>query len=136
MLQNHDIHGLESPIPPFGSSSDFSLGENYLAFVAKDPHLNPATNTASHVYVVSYEDEKWIEQVNRGQGASSEPAWSPDGEWLAFLEMRIRGYESDRKSPSFTPISLHLHLHFLCGSGVWGFPFCVCVVLCLHCVQS
>jgi len=99
MLSGHEIHDLESPIPPFGDSSDFSLSEKYMAFVAKDPHLNPATNTASHVYVVSYDDEEYIEQVNRGQGASSAPVWSPDGEEVAFLEMRVRGYESDRMDP-------------------------------------
>ena len=58
MLFGIDIHNLESPIPPWGGTEDFSLSESYLAFVAKDPHLNPSTNTASHVYVVSFEDER------------------------------------------------------------------------------
>jgi dipeptidyl aminopeptidase/acylaminoacyl peptidase len=91
-----DIHDLESPIPPFGGSDDYSLSTTHLAFVAKDPHLNPATNTASHVYVVSFNDSKYLEEINRGPGASSSPVWSPDGEHLAYLEMRVRGYESDR----------------------------------------
>jgi hypothetical protein len=91
-----DIHDLESPIPPFGGSEDYSLSETRLAFVAKDPHLNPATNTAAHIYVVTFNDSKYLEQINRGPGASSSPTWSPHGKYLAYLEMRVRGYESDR----------------------------------------
>lgn len=91
-----DIHDLESPIPPFGGSDDYSLSETRLAFVAKDPHLNPATNTAAHVYVVSFNDSTYLDQINRGPGASSSPTWSPDGKYLAYLEMRVRGYEADR----------------------------------------
>ena len=93
-----DAHDLESPVPPFGGAEDFSMTSNLLAFVAKDPHLNPATNTASHIYIVSFNDSQYLEQVNRGPGASSSPTWSPDGKSLAYLEMRVRGYESDRTS--------------------------------------
>ena len=93
-----DIHNLESPIPPFGGSDDYSMSPTHLAFIAKDPHLNPATNTASHVYVVSFNDSKYLEQINKGPGASSSPVWSPDGKYLAYLEMRVRGYEADRIS--------------------------------------
>lgn len=91
-----DIHNLESPIPPFGGSDDCSISRTHLAFVAKDPHLNPATNTASHVYVVSFNDSKYLDQINKGPGASSSPVWSPDGKYLAYLEMRVHGYEADR----------------------------------------
>jgi pre-mRNA-splicing helicase BRR2 len=91
-----DKHDLESPIPPFGGADDYSVSESRLAFVSKDPHLSPATNTASHVYVVAFNDTSSVEMVNRGPGASSAPVWSPDGSYLAYLEMREPGYESDR----------------------------------------
>jgi len=93
---SRDLHDLESPIPPFGGAGDFSLSETHLAFVSKDPHLNPATNTAAHVYVVRFNDSSLHEQVHRGSGASSSPVWSPDGKYLAYLEMRVAGYEADR----------------------------------------
>jgi len=91
-----DIHDLESPVPPFGGTEDFDISTTHLAFVAKDPHLNPATNTASHVYIVSFNDSTYLEKVNSGPGASSSPVWSPDGKYLAYLEMRVPGYEADR----------------------------------------
>jgi hypothetical protein len=91
-----ELHDLESPIPPWGGTDDFSMSTNLLAFVAKDPRLNPATNTAAHVYVAKFDDRKYLEKVNRGPGASSSPVWSPDGKYLAYLETRVRGYESDR----------------------------------------
>jgi hypothetical protein len=94
-----EVHRMESPTPPFGGEADFSVGEELMAFVAKDPHLNPALNTAAHVYVVKYNDSRYLEKVNRGPGASSSPVWSSDGQYLAYLEMRIRGYETDRTSP-------------------------------------
>jgi dipeptidyl aminopeptidase/acylaminoacyl peptidase len=96
LLGTSESHQLESPIPPWGGAQDFSISETHLAFVAKDPHLNPATNTAAHVYTVSFDEVNSLESVNRGPGASSSPTWSPDGKMLAYLEMRVRGYESDR----------------------------------------
>jgi pre-mRNA-splicing helicase BRR2 len=99
MLHGIERHPqLESPIPPFGDSQDYSISETYLAFVTKDPHINPATNTAALVYTIPFDDTRRLERVTKGPGACSSPAWSPDGEWLAYLEMRIRGYESDRTS--------------------------------------
>ena len=95
-----DIHALECPVPPFGGAEDFDMSTTHLAFVAKDPHLNPATNTASHVYIVSFNDSTYLEKVNSGPGASSSPVWSPDGKYLAYLEMRVPGYEADRNTPA------------------------------------
>jgi dipeptidyl aminopeptidase/acylaminoacyl peptidase len=96
-----EIHDLECPIPPWGGAEDFSLSKTHVAFVAKDPHLNPATNTAAHVYIVSYADKDYLEHVNPSNwGASSSPVWSPDGKYIAYLEMRVRGYEADRSFPS------------------------------------
>jgi hypothetical protein len=56
-----ELRDLESLILPFGGDDDFSLSTLLLAFVAKDPHLNPATNTYGHVYVVRFNDSKYLE---------------------------------------------------------------------------
>ncbi|KLU87712.1 hypothetical protein MAPG_06706 [Magnaporthiopsis poae ATCC 64411] len=43
---------LESPVPPFGGSSDFDISPHGLAFVARDLDVNPAIYTKSSVYFV------------------------------------------------------------------------------------
>lgn len=91
---------LESPIPPFGGQDNFDLAANAVGFVAKDPNLNPATNTKSNFYLVdvngpTYSEPKKIE-VEGLEGASTAPAFSPNGQGVAWLQMRTNGYESDK----------------------------------------
>src|SRR5690606_33188059 len=96
--------GLESPVAPFGGTGDFSLtphGE-YIAFVAKAPEQNPATTTATYLYIVPHSGDKEPVALNKAsekhtaRGATSAPAFSPDGKQILFLQMAINGYESDR----------------------------------------
>jgi len=91
-----EIHDLESPVPPWGGAEDYSLSKTHLAFIAKDPHLNPAVNNAAHVYILAFNDSTYLHQVTKGLGAASAPVWSADGNYLAYLEMLERGYEADR----------------------------------------
>lgn len=96
--------GLECPIPPFGGSDDFDISENGIVFVAKDPTLNPATNTRSNVYLMAQQDfdgtrslpAPYEVHINGYDGASSSPTFSKDGMKVAFLQMTKNGYESDR----------------------------------------
>jgi len=59
-----------------------------MAFVSKDPHLNPAMNTAAHVYVIRFDDATRLEKINGGAGGSSTPVWSPDGKHLTSIPAR------------------------------------------------
>lgn len=91
---------LESPVPPSGGLDNFDLGAKAIVFVAKDPSLNPATNTKSNVYFVTidgstYSEPKKIE-LSGFEGASTAPALSPAGNGVAFLQMKENGYESDK----------------------------------------
>ena len=123
--------GLECPIPPFGGKDHFDISANGIGFVAKDPGLNPATNTKCNFYFVSvnssaeeimYSDPRKFEKTGV-EGASSSPALSPDGSSAAFLQMKENGYESDKnrillsslKAP-FTVVEL---LESGDGKGLW-----------------
>jgi dipeptidyl aminopeptidase/acylaminoacyl peptidase len=45
-------------------------------------------HVAQHLYVIATEGEAPARQVTRGRGDETEPRWSPDGKWLAFLAAR------------------------------------------------
>ena len=94
---------LESPIPPFGDSGHFDISKKGIAFVAKDPDLNPATNTTCHFYYLPISSfttatsSKPVKiEVEDLEGACSSPAISPNGQAAAFLKMKKNGYESDK----------------------------------------
>ncbi|OCL01809.1 dipeptidyl-peptidase-like protein V precursor [Glonium stellatum] len=101
---------LESPIPPFGGSDHFDISSSGLIFVAKDPDLNPATHTKVNVYLVPITDFLSLVlpsptkiDIFGFEGASTAPAFSPDGKQAAFLSMRQDGYESDKNQLFVVP---------------------------------
>ena len=113
---------LESPIPPWGGQDNFDLSATGVGFVAKDPNLNPATNTKSNFYLVTigdsphgqtYSEPKRIE-LSGLEGASTAPAFSPSGNRVAFFQMKANGYESDKNriivAPDLTKLSNTLEL--------------------------
>lgn len=122
---------LESPMPPFGGKDHFDISASGLAFVSKDPDLNPAFNTKCYLYYLPVEDFARPSttrlhriQVNGLEGAASSPTFSPDGRSVAFLQMKQNGYESDKnriilvshidESPSSTEL-----LGSKDGAGLW-----------------
>lgn len=123
--------GLESPIPPFGGKDHFDVSVNGIGFVAKDPELNPATNTKSNFYFISIDnstEETTYSEIKKYEkqgieGAGSSPALSPDGKSAAFLQMKENGYESDKNRillSDLTTASNTLELHETDdGRGLW-----------------
>jgi dipeptidyl aminopeptidase/acylaminoacyl peptidase len=96
---------LECPMKPFGGADNFDLSpRGGIAFVSKDPDLNPALNTKCNVYLVNV--DSWTQGPAAGgpkrvhvkgfEGSSTAPVFSPDGSHVAFLSMRRNGYESDQ----------------------------------------
>lgn len=106
---------LESPIPPFGDTSDFDISGDGISFVAKDPERGPSTSTKSDFYYLPISNftgspsssPQRVEIVGL-EGASSSPALSPDGKSAVFLQMKEDGYESDKNRVIFVPDINHL----------------------------
>ena len=94
---------LESPIPTFGGTDHFDISRSGVVFVAKDPDLDPASHTKCNCYYApvksfleSYSTELIQLSVDHLKGAATSPVFSPNGESVAFLQMRKDGYESDK----------------------------------------
>ena len=95
---------LESPIPTFGGADHFDISGSGIVFVAKDPLLNPSTNTKCNAYFVPILDFTSLLSPSMPrkihiagfEGAATSPVFSHDGKSLAFLQMRENGYESDK----------------------------------------
>lgn len=98
------LKGLETPVQPFGSSSDFDLSPDgqTVTFLSRAPDQNPANTTASYIYVVPHSGSGTPAAINlpsknwKPEGASANPIFSPDGKSLAYLQQDQNGYESDK----------------------------------------
>lgn len=108
--------GLESPIPTFGGKDDFDISTSGLVFVSKDPELKQAFNTKGNLYSLPIRDflqkppsKPQKLELEALQGAASSPAFSPDGESAAFLQMAQNGYESDRNRVVHIPSMQRMH---------------------------
>lgn len=106
------LHGVESPIPPFGGSTDFDISPSAIVFVARDPELNPAVHTSCICYYCPIFD--WtatlvgvqavrVKKLTNLLGAMSSPALTSDGSSIAVLSMKEDGYESDKNRLLYIP---------------------------------
>ncbi|CAO1638829.1 unnamed protein product [Sympodiomycopsis kandeliae] len=87
-----------TPIPPFGGNDDWDVNEHGVILNTKAVDLPEAWHTRTDVYHVSFHDGK-ITKLSRQDphGAISSPVFSPDGETIAWLQMTIDGFESDKR---------------------------------------
>ena len=101
---------LESPVPPYPGPEHFDISPKGIAFIAKDPTLDPAWNTRSDAYFLPIPDfgakapglpRKLA--VEGFEGAATSPAFAPGGHALAWLQMRANGYESDKNRVLLEP---------------------------------
>ncbi|MEO1528920.1 MAG: S9 family peptidase [Planctomycetota bacterium] len=87
----------DCPVPPFGGSEQFAFSPDgrQLALTLKLVN-NPAASTDTGIYLVSV-DGGQLKNITPGMpGYDMEPAYSPDGRFLAFHSMERAGFESDR----------------------------------------
>lgn len=87
----------DCPLPPFGGREQFAFSPDgqQLALTLKLVN-NPAESTDSGIYLVDI-DGGQLKNITPGMpGYDMEPAYSPDGRFLAFHSMQRAGFESDR----------------------------------------
>ncbi len=89
----------EAPMKPFGGSESFawSPGSKMLVYVSrKKTGMDYALSTNSDLYLYNLESETTHNLTEGMMGYDTMPAFSPDGNYLAWLSMEHDGYESDR----------------------------------------
>lgn len=103
LFQLAGLNNVESPIAPFGGTDNFDICSRGIAFVSKDPALNPATHTKCVCYycpLPSWANPSPMQaraiDVPSLHGALTCPVFSPIKNSLAFLAMKQDGYESDK----------------------------------------
>ncbi len=96
-LNPEDVHD----VPPFslegsGCGCDFSPDAKELAFTEKLVD-NPAISTSASIFTLDLTDpSSKARKISTSAGGNFDPAYSPDGKWLAWRSQARAGYESDR----------------------------------------
>ncbi len=89
----------EAPMKPFGGIESFawSPDSRQLVYVSrKKTGLEYAVSTNSDLYQYDLETKTTINLTEGMMGYDTNPAYSPDGNYLAWLSMEHDGYESDK----------------------------------------
>ena len=77
---------------PFGGSSDYAWSPDgkELAFTA-EPTQNAAWSTNTDIWTVPVDGGEPKNVTAGNAGADAQPAYSPDGDWLAYVSQARRG---------------------------------------------
>ncbi len=89
----------DSPVPPFGGSEQyaFSADERTIAFTTKLPTHDQAWTTNLDIYTVPVAGGEPTLLTTGMNGAESNPVYTADGRYLAFLSQERPAFESDRQ---------------------------------------
>ena len=97
-LNPNDPHDVppEYPTDPLGCGCDFSPDSRELAFT-ENPDPVPAISTSAQIYTLDLTNPaaKPV-KVSTSAGGNFNPAYSPDGKYLAWRSQARAGYESDK----------------------------------------
>jgi dipeptidyl aminopeptidase/acylaminoacyl peptidase len=88
---------VNTPPAPFGGSSDYAFSPDgkELAFTA-EPIENGAWSTNTDIWTVSVLGGEPSNVTGENPAADAQPAYSPDGQWLAYVSQARAGFESDQ----------------------------------------
>ena len=88
----------ESPMKPFGGVEQlaWSPDEKEIAYTCrKKVGLEYAISTNSDIYIYDVETGQCKDITSDNKGYDTNPSYSPDGQYIAWLSMARDGYESD-----------------------------------------
>jgi dipeptidyl aminopeptidase/acylaminoacyl peptidase len=89
----------DTPVPPFGGSEQYAWAPDgkTLAFTTKLATHDQAWSTNLDIYTVRTDGGEPVLVTDSMPGAESNPLFSHDGQYLAFLSQARAGFESDRQ---------------------------------------
>ncbi|MDX2035706.1 MAG: oligopeptide:H+ symporter [Isosphaeraceae bacterium] len=88
---------VNTPPAPFGGSSDYAFSPDGLEVVfTAEPVENMAWSTNTDLWSVPSSGGKLRNLTSGNPAADAQPAFSPDGAFLAFVSQDTPGYESDQ----------------------------------------
>jgi dipeptidyl aminopeptidase/acylaminoacyl peptidase len=87
---------VNTPPAPFGGSSDYAWSPDgkELAFAA-EPAQDAAWSTNTDIWTVQVDNGELKNMTVSNLGADAQPAYSSDGNWLAFVSQSRAAFESD-----------------------------------------
>jgi dipeptidyl aminopeptidase/acylaminoacyl peptidase len=97
-LNPGDVHDVPTDYPtdPIGCGCDISPDGKELAFT-ENVDAVPAVSTSASIFVLDLTDpSSKARKISTSAGGNLEPAYSPDGKWLAWRSQARAGYESDK----------------------------------------
>ena len=89
----------ECPMRPFGGTEAFAWtpdGKQIVYSCRKETGTKYAFSTRASMYLYNVEDGTTVDLHPGDHGYDTNPAFSPDGKYLAFQSMARNGYESDK----------------------------------------
>jgi len=89
----------ESPMKPFGGIESFAWspdGKSLIYVSRKKTGMDYAVSTNSDLYLYDIESRQTSNLTEGMMGYDTNPAYSPDGKYVAWLSMEHDGYESDK----------------------------------------
>jgi dipeptidyl aminopeptidase/acylaminoacyl peptidase len=100
----------DCPSKPFGGSEEFTLSPDgkTLVFAARDVGREEAWSTNFDLYEVAVANPVAPRKLTANPAWDTQPRFSPDGQWLAYLAMDRASFEADR---------YHLRLRRSDGTG-------------------